>query len=418
MPAERARIPNLVLQAHRERRDLSQQDVAEAIASLAWTTEQRMVGVNADMVSKWERGEKLPSKPYRKLLCALYDATPEQLAFRQTSHGDYVETGGDINRRELLRGAALIGTAALTHPLRVPRRIDPETVSCLHGMLAEYAKVDNLLGPQPLLATMTVHLDYISELLTVASGGIRAKLLAVGAHYAEFAGWLYQDAGNMRTGVYWSDRALSWAQAGGDPLMTSYVLMRRSNQASGSGDARRTLGLAQLALRAPDRLSPRARALIHRQEAHGYALSGDAAACASALEAAREQVARTDDYGPAERAVTGYCTPAYIELEAAGCWMTLGQPAKAVAIYQQGLAQLPPEYPRDRGVQLARLATAHAVNQEPEQACRAAEEAITLAGRTGSGRAVGELLRLPVKLAAWQDLPAVAHLTEVIARAA
>jgi hypothetical protein len=94
----------------------------------------------------------------------------------------------------------------------------------------EYVKIDNLLGPAHLLDLTTLHLNFIGELLTIAAGQVRTELLTVGASYAEFAGWLYQDAGNPQSATYWTDRALSWAQTADNHLMVSYVLMRKSNQ--------------------------------------------------------------------------------------------------------------------------------------------------------------------------------------------
>ncbi len=67
------------LRAHRHRMALTQQDVAERLVRLSWAQEQRHVGVNADMVSKWERGEKTPSRFYMRLLCSLFGVTPELL---------------------------------------------------------------------------------------------------------------------------------------------------------------------------------------------------------------------------------------------------------------------------------------------------------------------------------------------------
>src|SRR6266498_4465914 len=112
----------------------------------------------------------------------------------------------------------------------------------------------------------------------------------------------------MRAANNWSDRALEWATAAENHFLTSYVLMRKSNQASGVVDAVRTLDLAHAALHKPDRLTPRVRALALRQNAHGYALAGDATRCARALEAAAEETARHEDHGDEERLLTGYCT--------------------------------------------------------------------------------------------------------------
>jgi hypothetical protein len=102
-------------------------------------------------------------------------------------------------------------------------------------------------------------------------------------------------------------------------------------------------------------------------------------------------------------------------MEAADCWMTLKQPGKAVAIFEHGLAAWPADYPRDRGVHLARLAVAHAANHQPDQACGVAQEALTIATSTVSGRAIAELRRLPGQLSAWRGLPAVTDLREALA---
>jgi transcriptional regulator with XRE-family HTH domain len=314
------------------------------------------------------------------------------------------------------RGAETLGAAAaLPGPAPMPRRLDPEAIRRLQTILVEYVKIDNLLGPAHLLDLTTLHLNFIGELLTIADGQVRTELLTVGTSYAEFAGWLYQDAGNPQLASYWTDHALSWAQTADNHLMISYVLMRKSNQASGLGDAGPTLDLAQAALRGQDRLPPRVRALALRQKARGHALAGDPTACARALEAAHEQAAALENQGDDERALAGYCTPSYLDGEAADCWMLLGQPRRAVTILEHGLAAWPPPYQRDRGLNLARLAVAHAADREPEQACAVAQQAVGIVSNTWSARATAELRRLPALLSSWPDLAAGVELRETLA---
>jgi transcriptional regulator with XRE-family HTH domain len=65
----------------RLQRGMTQQEVAEALERLAWVQNTRRVGVNADMVSKWERGEKSPSRFYLRLLCSLFEMTAAQLGY-------------------------------------------------------------------------------------------------------------------------------------------------------------------------------------------------------------------------------------------------------------------------------------------------------------------------------------------------
>jgi hypothetical protein len=118
--------------------------------------------------------------------------------------------------------------------------------------------------PRAVVNVLAEHLARVVGQQTSCSPAHRAipcesqtSAIASGARYAEFAGWLHQDAGNPQEAAYWSDRVMGWAQAAGNDLMVSYVLMRKSNQASSQGDASRTLGLARAAPRGQDWLSPR-----------------------------------------------------------------------------------------------------------------------------------------------------------------
>jgi DNA-binding transcriptional regulator YiaG len=156
MAPVRAYVPRLRLQEHRTRLDLTQEAVAEELARLAWVHYGMRVGVNADMVGKWERGEKRPSKLYRRLLCLLYQATEEELGLRGPI--------SDMNRRNFLRHSALAGAAVLTFPdwlsragatkasdrlawaLERPSRVDLATVSDMETITAP---IDGPIGNSP-----------------------------------------------------------------------------------------------------------------------------------------------------------------------------------------------------------------------------------------------------------------------------
>src|SRR5260370_31917980 len=106
---KRAR-PNPHLKAQRARMGLTQQEVAEALAVLAWEHDHEQLGVDADMVSKWERGVKRPLRLYRRLLCMLYNSTEEDLGLRPIQGGAPADriSGEDGNRPGFL-GAADVG---------------------------------------------------------------------------------------------------------------------------------------------------------------------------------------------------------------------------------------------------------------------------------------------------------------------
>lgn len=159
MAPVRAYATNLRLQEHRTRLDLTQEAVAEELARLAWVHYGMRVGVNADMVGKWERGEKRPSKLYRRLLCLLYQATEEELGLRGPI--------SYVNRRNFLRQSALAGAAFLTLPdwlsragatkasdrlawaLEQPSRVDLATVSDMETITAAHRRSYRQLSVPP-----------------------------------------------------------------------------------------------------------------------------------------------------------------------------------------------------------------------------------------------------------------------------
>jgi transcriptional regulator with XRE-family HTH domain len=75
------------LREARQDRNWTQEEAADQLARLAWVRLGERVGVNANMIAKWERGEKNPSPRYRELFCLLYGATPEYLGIARVTGG-------------------------------------------------------------------------------------------------------------------------------------------------------------------------------------------------------------------------------------------------------------------------------------------------------------------------------------------
>jgi hypothetical protein len=90
----------------------------------------------------------------------------------------------------------------------------------------------------------------------------------------------------------------------------------------------------------------------------------------------------------------GYCTPSYVKMEAGMSWVRLGRPEAAAEIFERSLAAWPAGgQTRDRGLCLARLATASAAQGHLEQCGQTAVEAVTIARSTGSS-----LIRMQLRL--------------------
>src|SRR4029453_12754856 len=98
MGPARTYIPNLRLQWHRHRRRLTQEQVAEQVALVAWERSAVRVGVDARMVSRGEGGVRRPSRLCQECLRLLFN-DPELFG----------AADDEVNRRQWLRGTAAVG---------------------------------------------------------------------------------------------------------------------------------------------------------------------------------------------------------------------------------------------------------------------------------------------------------------------
>ncbi|MDQ3763612.1 MAG: helix-turn-helix domain-containing protein [Actinomycetota bacterium] len=275
-------------------------------------------------------------------------------------------------------------------------RTESALADSLLGTLDLYSNMDNLAGPQFLINIAPQQLRFVEDLLANAGGKDREQLLYVAARYAEFAGWVYQDTGALNSAMQMSSSALD-SQETGDEMLISYILMRRSNIATDAKRPELALKLVDAALGQATRLPSRHRAVALRQRAHALAQLNQPDDCASTIELAFNFAERSAD---SEKDLARYCTPEYVEMEAAHCWVELGQADNAIGILQRSLAEWKPEFRRDLGLCLARLALAHVSSDQIENALIVADRSLEIARDTKSFRIEAQLARIPGMLIA------------------
>jgi tetratricopeptide (TPR) repeat protein len=300
---------------------------AKTVAELANEAKARGLKIAAPgslkvMVSRWENGGGQVASTYQGLFAAIYDCDIDELGFRDSHHA---------------KGSNSTGVAPTT---------DDETVDYFRSVLFQHIKADNLMGPHHLVEVVRAQTDLLDDILPGADGTTFDGLLELAFRYNELTGWLYQDAGDPARAMTYSDRAMDYATTSGDAINIAYVLMRKANIACDLGSTARAVGLTKAALRNSDNIPPRIRALILGQQARAYAMQGNRDECLRSLETAMNEVTgrRASSDGIAE-----YCTPGYVQLQAATCWVDLGNPDEAVPVYQSALKSLPNAMRRDRG---------------------------------------------------------------------
>jgi len=269
---------------------------------------------------------------------------------------------------------------------------------------------DNWGTSGPLAAAVRQLYQLADRLRRSARGEPRRDMLRIAALYAEFYGWLREEAGDLTSAGQWTARALEQGQAADDRDIVAYAFVRMSQLAEVDGDADRVIGLARAAQREPG-LTDRVRAMALQQEARGYARAGNESACLSRLDRAGTMA---DEFRPVagDEYEIGYCyRRQHVDLQRAACLLVLGRPADAVTQYQQTKSSWGYICHWEQGVHAAKLAFALARCGELDQAVAAGHEALELAGSAESDLVRRELSRL----SEWADVPEIAELTELAA---
>lgn len=359
--------PNLLAQA-RKRRGWSQENAIARFENLGRAMEVPIAARSSlrTLFSMFENGRRPVPEAYRPVFCELYRSAEEELGF---------------------------GAAESQHSLPVPPplpAIGPEGSSSdildyLANVLAEYVKADALLGPRYLVPTVQSQLPIIDRIYQTSRGADRGHVLLVGARFAQFCGWLYQDAGDPAAANYWTSQALDYAIELNDAQIVAYVLMRKSNIATEAGTPGHGLGLVNAALNYSDVLTPRVRAVCLRQKANAHALLSEQQDFEGAIDQAFREA--SDGLTQTVSDFASYCTPSYIEMELGMSRLKLGQAGVAAETFEHSLRDWSGNtQTRDRGVCLARLSAASATVGNIERACEAGELAVKIARTTGSAR--------------------------------
>ena len=282
-------------------------------------------------------------------------------------------------------------------------------LSALRGMHRGYVEADRLVGSLCIAGPIQLQMPVIERACEVSRGADRVEMLRFACQFAEFGGWIFQDAGDLTCAMQWTNRALDYALELGDDRVVAYTLMRKAMIATEGGSPAQGLGIADAALKRKGALTPRLRAVILRQRSFSNAVLGEVIATARDSEEAVTEAAAGETQGEEDRAP--YCTSAYAAMEAGASWVLLGHPKTAISILEKSRSEwVDHTEVRDYALCVSRLALAYAAAGDVERACAAADEVLTLTQGLGSRRVVSQLGLLYRGLERWRQDPAVARM--------
>jgi transcriptional regulator with XRE-family HTH domain len=451
----------LRLRQLRDERGWTQQEVADQLARLAWLRRKKRVGVNADMVAKWERGEKRPSPLYRELLCLLFGVDAEYLGIGHggkptpthltpaTDDGSLVATLGaaaslldqlgaagailqpkmfDAWKDDLMRRRALLklmglapAAGGLATEASRPRsgKPTPEVVRDLDELADRYLELYHSTPPAALLTPVVAHLETVrDELRQDPAPTERRKLNANRARVATLAGRLsFFDLHDPMGARGYYNLALEAAREAGDHLQAAAALGHIAFIPAADHVFTATLdylrGAAHHVSKHPH--GPVA-SWLAAVESEMHTNAGSHTAALGAIDRAREALDRPGlnpalpwfDYYNATRLAgfAGYTT------------LRAGKFDDARTALTDALADMPRSAVKQRAVFLVDLATVELRGGEVDKACLIAGDAADQLHQAGYATGSDRLREFRQAVDPWKASPAVRLLDEQFAAVA
>ncbi|MFB6943660.1 helix-turn-helix domain-containing protein [Streptomyces sp. NPDC060286] len=384
------------------------------------------VALNYDKghISKVERGERSASPELARRCDAFLGADGElqRLVTRPETDSDSgtAESPAGPSRWLVGRRAVLsAGTGAL---IDLGLKLGSQALSSADDPLLpsfrmqfdQLRKLGQSTAPKVLLPLLETQTRMIAGLATDARSASRAPALLLASRFAEFTGWMAQEAGDSDAALGWTGEAAELARAGGDPYLGSYALVRRALVTMYGGDAAGTVALARRAQ--SSELPPRIRGLAAQREAQGHALVGNEVDCLRSLDRARELLASDDARNGAEPVIGTSHVSDPAAMSTGWCLHDLGRPKAAAEVLDREYRRLPPHALRTRARYGFRRSLAHAASGEVEHACAIAGDLLGVMPAVPSATVNSDVRRLARELSRFRSSRAVRDLQPALAR--
>ncbi|OSC76465.1 hypothetical protein B5180_01540 [Streptomyces sp. BF-3] len=218
-----------------------------------------------------------------------------------------------------------------------PTRIDRQAVGAMSDVLAAQRRLDDSLGPGPMLMSVSAQAESARSLLRESRGPHRDEMALVVAEWVQFEGWLYASARDDDRARTLLNEALELADEVESPLLTAQALNFRGYLARQQARPRAVARWFLAAYQTPG-AHPAQRMGDAAQAAQGYAELGQRDEARRLLEAAANLADAASDQPPG----TAYwLTPSFQRLNLGLAHLALGDFTDAAEHIRGGLGGLP-----------------------------------------------------------------------------
>ncbi|MFF1842149.1 regulator [Streptomyces sp. NPDC058217] len=297
------------------------------------------------------------------------------------------------------------------------QKVSSGDVAALRSVGELFRTLDHTYGGGHARQALVRYLEHEAEPMLRGTYGeaIGRRLFSAAADLTRLAGWTSYDIAAHGLAQRYFVQALRLAQAAGDRVYGSYVLITMSRQAVYLGHGREAVQLARVAQQGVGSSAPPVvMALLHAVEARGHGVLGEARTCAASLARAEHalEAARPGDEVPHWGR---YFDEAQLADEFGHCHRDLQQYRAAAQHAERSLQLRAPVYARSRLFCRVVLASARLGLGELDQACLLGAEAAQQAAEMRSVRAAEYVTEFERRLEPYRDAAAVRGYRERVA---
>lgn len=395
---------------------LTQQQVADELINIAWTQKKTRVGIDRQMVSKWEREIKQPDRLDRELLCLLYGKTEGELGFL-AYHRSVSLTGSRLLAVDSMQLESPLDIAERMQTLTATNVGDPE-IDHLDSIVQLIIDDYETSGPVQ-LSTRVVRQRKIVQglLLGTQLPRQRQRLYEIAARLSALLGYMAVNLGKFSTSKAYSREAFLLSEATGDTEMQAWIRGTESFCCYYMRDYEKAVDLARDGLRYA-RGGPQGVRLAINGEARALAKLRDGRGVTSAVEAAYRLADKFDTVPGVSPCISlGIYSAARTASNAVTAYVSLGQPEQ---VEQYSRLVMPAMEASDScwTQSLVRLDIATAMvsakRPEPEQAASLVTEALNISAERPITSVILRSREFFDVASRWNDVPAIAEAAETL----
>jgi hypothetical protein len=356
----------------RSARELTQDEVADRLQEIAWSTYGRKINPGREIVSSMERGVKRVSKFYRSLFCDLYEATPADLTLQPPQPC-----------RATPPPSAVVRAPGVDLPASAPA--DQDYVLSIRQTVQQIVSLDNRCGGDQLAPLAVRSLGAVRRRLESGAyePGIERDLQAAAGELAELAGWLLHDADQEAAARQINHEALYLVGLAGDRSMARLILTNMSLSAIFQRRPGEALQIAR-SVRETDRMTHREDVIFGLREARALAQLGQRDETQRTLN--RAQQAFLDGPGSSDPYWSWWVDDAEVTAHVALANGDLGNHERAAALLQRSANECSTKRINARFIYLAQWLRALASASAWRDAACVVELTVPYVGEVASGR--------------------------------